>query len=123
LWASVYEEDEEARGIWKKEIGLPDAKIREFGPEDNFCPRMRRKPARTAPVALLRIYVGETPGKGVEIWNSCSRVAVRPAGRGKLVPLAAENIDTAWALERTASVLQGVKSNFDIDTFREFRKN
>ena len=36
LWASIYEEDEEAYTIWKNIIGLDEAKIVRLGKEDNF---------------------------------------------------------------------------------------
>ncbi|MCX5800351.1 MAG: alanine--tRNA ligase [Candidatus Eisenbacteria bacterium] len=36
LWVSVYEEDDEARGIWEKKIGLPDSRVVSLGKKDNF---------------------------------------------------------------------------------------
>jgi len=100
---------------------LPDAKIVKFGPEDNFWPANRESRPETAPVAPAQNLCRRNTGKGVEIWNLVFTQFDRQEG-GKLVPLPQKNIDTGMGLERTASVLQGVKSNFDIDTFREFRK-
>lgn len=122
LWVSVYGEDDQARGLWKKEIGLPDAKIVSFGADDNFWPANAPKDGPNGPCGpCSEIYVGETPGKGVEIWNLVFTQFDRQDGGG-LAPLPQKNIDTGMGLERTASVLQGVKSNFDIDLFQEFRK-
>ena len=36
LWVSVYEEDDEAYGIWKNEIGFPEERIVRLGKDDNF---------------------------------------------------------------------------------------
>ena len=36
LWVSVYEEDDEAHEIWKKDIGIPEQRILRLGVKDNF---------------------------------------------------------------------------------------
>src|SRR3990167_5131361 len=121
LWVSVYEDDDEARQIWKKEVGLPDEKIVKFGAEDNFWPANAPKDGPNGPCGpCSEIYVGEKPGKGVEIWNLVFTQFDRQSD-GSLKPLPQKNIDTGMGLERAASVVQGVTSNFDIDIFKEFR--
>ncbi len=122
LWVSVYEEDDEAAAIWKDKIGLAPERIVRMGPEDNFWPANAPKDGPNGPCGpCSEIYVGETPGKGVEIWNLVFTQFDRQSD-GSLKPLPQKNIDTGMGLERAASVVQGVVSNFDIDTFKAFRK-
>ncbi len=119
---SVYEEDEEAFLIWKNKIGLPESKIVRLGAVDNFWPSNAKIDGPNGPCGpCSEIYVGEMPGKGVEIWNLVFTQFDRQSD-GSLKNLPQKNIDTGMGLERTASVLQGVESNFDIDIFMGFRK-
>lgn len=121
LWVSVFQEDDEAFDIWHKKIGLPKEKIVRMGPEDNFWPANAPKDGPNGPCGpCSEIYVGEVPGKGVEIWNLVFTQFDRQSD-GSLLPLPQKNIDTGMGLERATAVLQGVESNFDIDTFKIIR--
>lgn len=121
LWVSVYEEDQEAFDIWKKKMGLPESRIVRMGAEDNFWPSNAPKDGPNGPCGpCSEIYVGEVPGKGVEIWNLVFTGYNRQSD-GSLPPLPQPNIDTGMGLERCAAVIQGVDSNFDTDNFVRLR--
>ena len=112
LWVSVYEEDDEAFEIWKKDIGIPESRIVKMGAVDNFWPSNAKMDGPNGPCGpCSEIYVGETPGKGVEIWNLVFTQFERKQD-GSLQNLPQKNIDTGMGLERTAAVLQGVDNNF-----------
>ncbi len=122
LWVSVYQDDDEAFAIWKNKIGIPESRIVRMGADDNFWPANAPKDGPNGPCGpCSEIYVGETPGKGVEIWNLVFTQFDRQSD-GSLLPLPQKNIDTGMGLERAAAVVQGVESNFDIDTFVALRK-
>src|SRR3989338_1824334 len=121
LWVSTYQEDEEAFKLWKKKIGLPESRIMRMGAHDNFWPANAKEEGPNGPCGpCSEIYVGEVPGKGIEIWNLVFTQYDRQSD-GTLKDLPQKNIDTGMGLERTACVLQGVESNFDIDLFKEIR--
>lgn len=122
LWVSVFHEDKEARDIWHRKIGVPDSRIVSMGAEDNFWPSNAPTLGPNGPCGpCSEIYVGKEPGKGVEIWNLVFTEFERQDG-GILKPLPQKNIDTGMGLERLASVIQGVESNFDIDLFRKLKE-
>ncbi len=121
LWVSTYEEDSEAFRIWRAKIGLPEPRIVRLGAKENFWPANAKEEGPNGPCGpCSEIYVGELPGKGVEIWNLVFTQYDRQSD-GTLKDLPQRNIDTGMGLERTASVLQGVASNFDIDLFQAIR--
>ncbi|MFH0763819.1 MAG: alanine--tRNA ligase [Candidatus Omnitrophota bacterium] len=113
LWVSVYEDDMEAYDIWKDVIELPPAKIKKFGEKENFWPAEAPTKGPNGPCGpCSEIYY-----KDLEVWNLVFTQFDRQAD-GKLKPLPAKNIDTGMGLERLASVMQGVCSNFEIDIFK-----
>ncbi|MFA5164404.1 MAG: alanine--tRNA ligase [Candidatus Omnitrophota bacterium] len=132
LWISVYKDDDEAFRIWKDKIKIPENRILRFGAKDNFWPANAPEEGPNGPCGpCSEIYFdrGEKYGCGkpdckpgccrrhVEVWNLVFTQFNR-VGLNKLEPLPNKNIDTGMGLERLASVMQGVPTNFDTDIFR-----
>lgn len=120
LSVTVYKDDDEARRIWSEEIGLPSSRVAGMEEDENFWPA-------SAPTLgpdgvcgpCSEIYYQLDGGGAVEIWNlvftQFNRVGSPP---DNLRPLPSQNIDTGMGLERCASVLQGVPTNYHIDILR-----
>lgn len=137
LSVSIYKDDNEAFQIWNKEIGLADKIIYRLGPKSNFWPANAPAEGPNGPCGpCSEIYydTGEASGCGlstcditcdcnrfVEIWNLVFMEFDR-RDYEDLAPLAQKNIDTGMGLERLSAVMQGVRSNFEIDTFRHIIK-
>ncbi len=127
LWVSVYEEDDEAYGIWEKHIGIPKNRIVRLGKSENFW-----GPAGNAGPCgpCSEIYVdrgssydpngtarcGEENDRFIEIYNLVF-TQYNQAKDGSYTDLKQKNIDTGAGLERIAAVLQDVSSNFETDLF------
>ena len=129
LWASVYEDDDEAYAIWEKQIGVPRERIVRLGEKDNFWAMGDTGPC--GPCSEVLIDQGPSVGCGrpdcsphcdcdrhLEIWNLVFTQFDRSPD-GKLTPLPKPNIDTGMGLERISAVVQGVTSNYDTDLFRD----
>jgi len=117
--ATVYVDDDEAAQIWTEEVGLPPERVERLGEDENFWPA--NAPSQgpdgvCGPCSEIYYHTDHGP---VEIWNlvftQFNRVGPPP---NNLRPLPSKNIDTGMGLERMASVLQGVESNFHIDILR-----
>ncbi len=128
LTVSVYRDenddsasDHEAYDIWNKEIGLSPERIAWLDEHENFWPAgaPSEGPDGVCGPCSEIFYHPDGDHKEVEIWNlvftQFNRVGDPP---GNLKDLPAKNIDTGMGLERTAAVMQGVVSNFEIDSLR-----
>jgi alanyl-tRNA synthetase len=120
LTVTVYLDDDEAANIWQQDIGLTPDRIERMGEDDNFWPAgapSNGPDGVCGPCSEIFYHPGN--GKSVEIWNlvftQFNRVGDPPQN---LRPLPSKNIDTGMGLERTASVLQGVETNFHIDILK-----
>jgi alanyl-tRNA synthetase len=118
LTVTVYLDDDEAFGIWNREIGLDPARITRMGEDDNFWPAgaPTHGPDGVCGPCSEIFYHGDGIEE-VEIWNLVFTQYNR-VGPGQLEPLPAKNIDTGMGLERLAAVMQHVPSNFEIDLFK-----
>jgi alanyl-tRNA synthetase len=127
LWATVYEEDDEAADIWLNEIELPAERFTRIGAHANFWAMGDTGPCGPCSEIFFDhgpAVAGGPPGspdedgdRYVEIWNLVFMQFNRDAG-GNMAPLPKPSVDTGMGLERLATVLQGVHSNYDIDLFR-----
>ena len=121
LTVTVYNDDDEAWNLWEQKVGLPKSRIRRDGELENFWPAgaPSHGPDGVCGPCSEIYYHPPGGGKEVEIWNlvftQFNRVGDPP---DNLRPLPKKNIDTGMGLERCASVLQGVQSNFEIDTLK-----
>ena len=127
LWATVYEDDDEAAGLWVKLTGVPADRVVRLGAKDNFWQMGDTGPC--GPCSEIIIDQGPEIGCGrpdcavgcdcdryLEIWNLVFMQFDRDKS-GTLNPLPKPSIDTGMGLERLASVLQGKHNNFDSDIF------
>jgi alanyl-tRNA synthetase len=127
LWVTVYEDDDEAAGIWLEEIGVDPGRFARMGADSNFWAMGDTGPCGPC----SEIFYDHGPGvpggppgspdedgdRYVEIWNLVFMQYNRAAD-GTLTPLPKPSVDTGMGLERLAAVMQGVHSNYDIDLFR-----
>lgn len=118
LTVTVYKDDDEAAAIWNEKIGLATSRISRMEEDENFWPASAPSLGPDGVCGpCSEIYYQLENGKDVEIWNlvftQFNRVGLPP---DNLRPLPSKNIDTGMGLERTASVLQNVPTNFHIDS-------
>jgi len=132
LFVTVHHSDDEASALWHDEVGVDDRRIHRLGDKDNFwqmadtgpcgpCSEiffdLRPEIDRGGPLPTTDEFVELSDhGQVVELWNLVFMQFDRDES-GDLHPLPAPSIDTGAGLERLASVLQGVDSNFHIDLF------
>lgn len=125
LYVSVYRDDEEAFNIWHGKIGVPVDRIVRLGEKDNFwsmgdvgpcgpCSEIyydRGKEFACGP----NCFIGRCDcDRWLEIWNLVFMQYERQKD-GSLKPLSNKSIDTGMGLERIASILQNVPSNYETD--------
>ena len=124
LWATVYQEDDEAYGLWEK-MGVPSSRIMRCGEKDNFWQMAETGPC--GPCSEIHYdqgagVAGDAVPNGagdrvMEIWNLVFMQYHRD-DHGALHPLPKPSIDTGMGLERLAAVVQGKTTNYDSDLFR-----
>lgn len=128
LWATIFQDDDEAFELWQKIAGLPAERIVRLGEKDNFWAMGETGPC--GPCSELVFDQGPGIGCGrpecdltcgcdryLELWNLVFMQYNRNPD-GTLTPLPKPSIDTGAGLERLAAVLQGVTSNFETDLLR-----
>ncbi len=128
LYATVFENDDEAIELWLKHTGIPKERIFRLGEKDNFWAMGDTGPCGPCSEILYdqgeHLSCGSKCGIGtcdcdrfLEIWNLVFMQydQIEPGRREKLPR---PSIDTGLGLERAAAVCQGVNSNYDTDLFQ-----
>jgi alanyl-tRNA synthetase len=127
LLITVYVDDDEAAGLWKKIAGLSDDRILRIEGSDNFWSMGDTGPCGPCSEIFYdhgADIAGGPPGspeadgdRFVEIWNLVFMQYEQLAG-GTRQALPHPSIDTGMGLERIAAVLQGTHDNYAIDLFK-----
>ncbi|MFO1443031.1 alanine--tRNA ligase [Bacillus sp. Bva_UNVM-123] len=126
LSVTIHPEDEEAFEIWRKQIGIPEERIIRL--EGNFWDIGEGPSGPNTEIFYDRgpeygddendpeLYPGGENERYLEVWNLVfSEFNHNPDGT--YTPLPKKNIDTGMGLERMASVVQNVPTNYDTDLF------
>lgn len=131
LAVTIYHNDEEAYGLWKKISGLPDERIIRIATKDNFWQMGDTGPCGPCSEIFYdhgpEVWGGlpgtpeEDGDRFIEIWNLVFD-QFEDLPDGSRINLKKPSIDTGMGLERIAAILQGVHSNFDIDLFQNLIK-
>ena len=133
LAVTVYTDDDDAWRIWSEEIGVPPERMARWGnigagDDHNFWQMAETGPC--GPCSEIHYDRGaefsegphclpdhsETCPRYLEFWNLVFMQYDRAAD-GTLTPLPFQSVDTGMGLERTASIVQGVDSNYGTDLF------
>jgi alanyl-tRNA synthetase len=127
LAISVFEEDDEAYGLWRDNIGIPESKLYRLGESENFWSMGDTGPC--GPCTEIHVDFGRPDdcpsqvcdpscdcGRWLEVWNLVFMQYNRDAS-GTLNPLAKPSVDTGGGLERWCQVLQNVPTNYETDLF------
>src|SRR6202048_570 len=144
LWATVYEDDDEAEKAWLDLVFLPRERILRCGAKDNFWEMGETGPC--GPCSEIHIDRGEAACDRSGHANRAEECAVNVEGcsrfielanlvfiqfnrdaAGKLTPLPMKHVDTGTGLERVAAVLQSLEKgellgNYDTDVFQQIIK-
>ncbi len=126
LWVTIFEEDDESESIWVNSIGVPKDRVTRIGAKDNFWQMGDTGPCGPCSEIFYDHgpeIKGGPPGspsadgdRYVEIWNLVFMQFNRSAD-GQMTLLPKPSVDTGMGLERMATVLQGVHSNYETDLF------
>ncbi|MGE4248420.1 MAG: alanine--tRNA ligase [Parvibaculaceae bacterium] len=127
LTVTVYSEDDEAFGLWKKIAGLPESRIIRIPTSDNFWAMGDTGPC--GPCSEIFFDHGDKipggpPGSAdadgdrfIEIWNLVF-MQFEQVTKDERITLPKPSIDTGMGLERISAVLQGTHDNYETDLFR-----
>lgn len=129
LWVTIYKDDEEAFDAWHKTVGVPADRIVRMGEEDNFWRMGDTGPCGPCSEIFWDMgpeYACDHPDgcaidtcgcdRWREFWN-CVFMQYNQTAEG-LEPLERTGVDTGLGLERMATIMQEVWSNWEIDLWK-----
>jgi alanyl-tRNA synthetase len=122
LVVSVFEEDDEAFGIWRDKIGVNEKRIKRMGANENFWVSGPTGPCGPCSEIHYDFHpeLGEDninledDSRFIEFYNLVFMQYNRDASEN-LTPLQNKNIDTGMGLERMAQILQNKPNNYETD--------
>ncbi|QIQ41420.1 MAG: alanine--tRNA ligase [Buchnera aphidicola (Aphis urticata)] len=135
LWISVYKNDEETYEIWLNIIKVSPKHIIKIGDKnhckynsENFWQMGETGPCGPCTEIFYNYdiknnydfskFLENKNEYFIEIWNIVF-IEYNRISSTQIIPLKYKSIDTGMGLERIASVLQNVKSNYKIDSFKK----
>jgi alanyl-tRNA synthetase len=152
LRVSVFEEDDEARALWREIAGLPDSRIYGLGAHDNFWQMADTGPCGPCTEIFIDLahvakdfafpagakgewtelkrkefskdafIEGAEAGRFLEFWNLVFMQFDRQAD-GQLVPLPKPSVDTGAGVDRISAIVQGESNTFHNDLFQPLIKS
>ncbi|WP_425619563.1 alanine--tRNA ligase [Buchnera aphidicola] len=139
LWVSVYQEDDETYKIWKNIIKIPIKQIIKIGDKnnvqynsDNFWQMGDSGPCGPCTEIFYDYednlkpnpedFLNNKNNRFIEIWNIVF-IEFNRISRNNIISLKNKSIDTGMGLERIASILQNVFSNYHIDIFQKLKEH
>ncbi|KUO50615.1 MAG: alanine--tRNA ligase [Desulfitibacter sp. BRH_c19] len=129
LWVTIYLDDDEAYELWLQNTDVSEDRIVRLGEKDNFwamgdtgpcgpCSEIIYDRGAEHSCESSECALGACDcDRWLEIWNLVFMQFERDAD-GDLTPLPRPSIDTGMGLERVASILQEVNSNYDTDLMK-----
>ena len=133
LWITIYLDDDEAYKLWLENTDASPERIIRLGEKDNFWAMGDTGPCGPCSEIIVdrgTTYSCDAPDcalgvcdcdRWLEIWNLVFMQFERDQD-GVLSPLPRPSIDTGMGLERVASILQNVDSNYDTDLMKPLIK-
>ena len=151
LRVSVFEEDDEARALWREIAGLPDSRIYGLTAHDNFWQMADTGPCGPCTEIFIDLahvardfavpagakgewteidrkefskdafIEGTEAGRFLEFWNLVFMQFDRQED-GTLIPLPKPSVDTGLGLERVSAIVQGESNSFHADVFVDLIK-
>lgn len=128
LYVTIYLDDDEAYDIWVNSTDIDPKRIFRLGKEDNFwehgqgpcgpCSEIHYDRGAGVISTSEEFVKASDADRVVEFWNLVFTQFDKDEN-GNYNKLKNPNIDTGMGLERMATIMQGVKSIFEIDTMKK----